>query len=61
MSIQNSTFICEVFQIEISGGLVNPFGRRQIVYLRPTRMLMGAQVFMFYKCLEFKSITPMSV
>ena len=51
----------EGFQIEVSDNLVHPLGSRQIVDLHLTRLLKGARVFMFCKCLEFKRIAPMSV
>ena len=57
MSVQNSIFIGEVFQIELSDGLVHPPKSRQIVNLCPivnkgvvqllTRVFTGTQVFMF--------------
>ena len=47
MSIKNSIFIGEVFQIKVSDGAVLPLGSQQIVNLRPTRVFMGARVFMF--------------
>ena len=57
MSVQNSIFIGEVFQIELSDGLVHPLKSRQIVNLCPivnkgvvqllTRVFTGTQVFMF--------------
>ena len=42
VSVQNSILIGEVFQIELSDGLVHPLGSRQIVNLCPTRVFMGA-------------------
>jgi len=47
MSVQNSIFIGEVFQIELSDGLVHPLKSRQIVNLCPTRVFTGTRVFMF--------------
>ena len=47
MSVQNSIFIGEVFQIELSDGQVHPLGSRQIVNLCPTRAFTGTRVFMF--------------
>ena len=49
VSVQNSIFIGEVFQIELSDldGLVHPLKSRQIVNLCPTRVFTGTRVFMF--------------
>ena len=57
MSVRNSIFIGEVFEIEVSAGLVHPFG----VDLCQARVLTGAQFFGFCNRLEFKTITPMGV
>ena len=63
MSVQNNIFINidEVFQIELSDGLVHPLGSQQIVNLCPTRVFPGAQVLCFCKFLQFKSVTPLSI
>ena len=45
MRVQNSIFIGEVFQIEVSGGLVHSFGSCQKIYLYIARVLTGAHVF----------------
>ena len=45
MRVQNSIFIGEVFQIEVSDGLVHSFGSCQKIYLYIARVLMGARVF----------------
>ena len=45
MRVQNSIFIGEVFQIEISDGLVHPLGSRQNVSLCPAMVITGARVF----------------
>jgi hypothetical protein len=61
MSVQNSIFIGEVFQIELSDGLVHPLKSRQIVNLCPTRVFTGTRVLCFCKLLQFKRVTPMSI
>ena len=38
-------FVGEVFQIEISDGLVHPLGSRQNVSLCPAVVITGAQIF----------------
>ena len=45
MRVQNSIFIGEVFQIEVSDGLVHSFGSCQKIYLYIARVLTGARVF----------------
>ena len=45
MHVQNSIFIDEVFQIEVSDGLVHSFGSCQKIYLYIARVLTGARVF----------------
>ena len=45
MHVQNSIFIGEVFQIEVSDGLVHSFGSCQKIYLYIARVLTGARVF----------------
>ena len=42
--VQNSILIGEVFQIEVSDGLVHSFGSCQKVYLYIARVLTGARV-----------------
>ena len=44
-SIQRIIFVGEVFQIEISDGLVHPLGSRQNVSLCPAMVITGARVF----------------
>ena len=43
--VQNSILIGEVFQIEVSDGLVHSFGSYQKIYLYIARVLTGARVF----------------
>ena len=43
--IHNSIFIGEVFQIEVSDGLVHPLGTRQNVNLYPAAVIAGARFF----------------
>ena len=45
MPVQNSIFTGEVFQIEVSDGLVHSFESCQKIDLYIARVLMGAQVF----------------
>ena len=61
MSVQNSIFILEVFQIKVSDGLVHPLGSRQNVKLCPARVFTGHIFLGFCNRLEFKTITPISV
>ena len=42
--VQNIRFVGEVFQIEVSDGLVHPFWSRQNVNLYPTVVMTGARV-----------------
>ena len=42
MSVQHIIFVGEVFQIEISDGLVHPLGSRQNVSLSPALVITGA-------------------
>ena len=44
MHVQNSIFIVEVFQIEVSDGLVHSLGSCQKVNLYPARLFTGARV-----------------
>ena len=44
MHVQNSIFNGEVFQIEVSDGLVHSFGSCQKVNLYPARVFTGARV-----------------
>ena len=44
-SVQHIIFVGEVFQIEISDGLVHPLGSRQNVSLCPAVVITGARVF----------------
>ena len=41
MRVQNSIFIGEVFQIEVSDGLVHSFGSCQKIHLYTATVLMG--------------------
>ena len=43
--VQNIMLVGEVFQIEVSDGLVHPLGSRQNVNLYPAVVITGAQVF----------------
>ena len=61
MSEKNTILFGEVFQIEVSAGLVHPLGSRQNVNLCPTRVFTGHIFLGFCNRLEFKTITPMSV
>ena len=44
MTVQNIMLVGEVFQIEVSDGLVHPLGSRQNVNLYPA-VITGARVF----------------
>ena len=44
-SVYNGIFIGEVFQIEVSYGLVHPLGTHQKVNLHPARVFTGARCF----------------
>ena len=46
--VQNIRFVGEVFQIEVSDGLVHPLGSRQNVNLYPAVVITGARVFRSY-------------
>ena len=59
INVQNSIFIGEVFQIEVSDGPVHQRGSCQNVNL-PARVFTSGE-FLGGKCLECKRITPMSV
>jgi len=61
MHVQNSIFIVEVFQIEVSDGLVHSRGSCQNVNLYPARVFMGARVLRTLHTLQFEMITPMCV
>ena len=43
--LQNIMFVGEVFQIEVSNGLVQPLGSRQSVNLYPAVVITRARVF----------------
>ena len=43
--VQNIRFVGEVFQIEVSDGLVHPLGSRQNVNLYPAVVITGSRVF----------------
>ena len=45
MIVQTIMFVGEVFQIEISDGLVHPLGSRQNVNLYPAVVITGARFF----------------
>ena len=54
-SVQHIIFIGEVFQIEISDGLVHPFGSRQNLNLYPAVVMTGARVSRsLYACIVQK-------
>ena len=56
MSVRNSIFIGEVFEIEVSAGLVHPFG------VDLCEGINGGTIFLgFCNRLEFKTITAMGV
>ena len=64
MSVQNSIFIDDVFQIEVSEGLSKcPRTPRESTNckLAFNEGVYGSRAFFFCKCLEFKRITPMRV
>ena len=53
--VQNIRFVGEVFQIEVSDGLVHPLGSRQNVNLYPAVVITGAQVSRsLYACIVQK-------
>ena len=60
-SIQHIIFVGEVFQIEISDGLVHPLGSRQNVSLCPAMVINGREFLGVCLRLEFKRIIPMIV
>ena len=45
ISLQHIIFVSEVFQIEISDGLVHPLGSRRNVNLYPAVVIAGARFF----------------
>ena len=45
MTVQNIMLVGEVFQIEVSDGLVHPLGSRQNVNLYPVVVITGARFF----------------
>ena len=45
MIVQTIMLVGDVFQIEVSDGLVHPFWSRQNVNLCPTVVMTGARVF----------------
>ena len=45
MTVQNIMLVGEVFQIEVSDGLVHPLESRQNVNLYPAVVIAGAQFF----------------
>ena len=55
--VQNSILIGEVFQIEVSDGLVHSFGSCQKIYLYIARVLMGHEFLGVCMFLEFKMST----
>ena len=61
MSAQNSIFIGEVFQIEVSDRPVHQRGSCQNVKLHPDMVFTPGEFLGVWKCLECKRITPMSV
>ena len=53
--VQNIRFVGEVFQIEVSDGLVHPLGSRQNVNLYPAVVMTGARVSRsLYACIVQK-------
>ena len=55
MIVQTIMLVGEVFQIEVSDGLVHPFGSRQNVNLYPAVVMTGARVFRsLYACIVQK-------
>ena len=55
MIVQTSMLVGEVFQIEVSDGLVHPLGSRQNVNLYPAVVMTGARVFRsLYACIVQK-------
>ena len=44
-SVQHIIFVGEVFQIEISDGLIHPLGSRQNESLCPAMVITGARIF----------------
>ena len=55
MIVQHIIFVGEVFQIEISDGLVHPLGSRQNVSLCPAVVITGARVSRsLYACIVQK-------
>ena len=56
MSVQHIIFVGEVFQIEISDGLVHPLGSRQNVSLCPAVVVTGREFSGVCMRLELKRI-----
>ena len=54
MIVQTSMLVGEVFQIEVSDGLVHPLGSRQNVNLYPAMVITGARVFRIRSLYAFK-------
>ena len=54
MIVQNIMLVGEVFQIEVSDGLVHPLGSRQNVNLCPAVVITGARVFRSLYALRVK-------
>ena len=61
MSVQNSIFIGEVFQIELSDGLVHPLKVVKLLTCVQQGCLRGHEFLCFCKLLQFKRVTPMSI
>ena len=59
MSVQNSIISGEVFQIEVSAGLVHPLGVDKMQTCVHLGYLLGYNFLVF--CNHFKTIPPMSV
>ena len=61
MTVQNIMLVGEVFQIEVSDGLVHPLGSRHNVNLYPAVVITGARVFRTLYAFQFKRIITMIV
>ena len=61
MIVQNIMLVGEVFQIEVSDGLVHPLGSRQNVNLYPARVFTGTRVLGVCMRLQILMITPIRI
>ena len=50
MTVQNIMLVGEIFQIEVSDGLVHPLGSRQNVNLYPAVVITGGAIFEEFVC-----------